>query len=519
MSGWSDPQKGGRAVGAALYPTLSALLSTAPKPGMRAAASDAPGSMLFEIGGKWGGSLGSVSQATLDALTAGDLAQLADGVTAKADGVSVALKAFAFGATASPAYLGRQIKLASLGDSTDYVYVPPASEVPGGNVCDLRALPATISGSANLTEIVSASVAAILSVDHGYTYVGDGGIPGQTSTAVLARGAGAYSSERKSIRDVLATNPDVVIMNGPTINAIQTLPEGSDHTTIDSEMARLEIILSQLQACPKVIVCGMYGFDNTGFTTARNEMIREMIVYSWGKLRAVCAKFPNATAVIPDGVVSNGGVWIDGMCGDSGPAYVHLSTKGGVAMAKTIHSVVSRFFKGASVGIELSDYPYAFANAVAGVPANCAVNTYGSGSAITSKTIVDGKLRVTFNSAGVNSGILLRLNTIQAIISGLTSGASIQMTSKVERVGGGEFVYSPGIYLYENTNTYRRASTYPEYKCADYVNHSTRKLKLDRAGSAIGTSSFAQLIVFPESAGTYTVDFYPPRLLSVVADT
>ena len=58
MSGWSDPQKGGRAVGAALYPTLSSLLSTAPQPGMRATASDAPGAMLFEIGGKWGGDFG-----------------------------------------------------------------------------------------------------------------------------------------------------------------------------------------------------------------------------------------------------------------------------------------------------------------------------------------------------------------------------------------------------------------------------------------------------------------------------
>ena len=53
------------------FETLSSLLSTAPQPGMRATASDAPGSMLYEVGGKWGGDLGSVSQATLDSLTAG----------------------------------------------------------------------------------------------------------------------------------------------------------------------------------------------------------------------------------------------------------------------------------------------------------------------------------------------------------------------------------------------------------------------------------------------------------------
>lgn len=44
--------------GAIRYPTLSSLLSTAPQPGMRATALDAPGSMLFEVDGKWGGSLG-----------------------------------------------------------------------------------------------------------------------------------------------------------------------------------------------------------------------------------------------------------------------------------------------------------------------------------------------------------------------------------------------------------------------------------------------------------------------------
>ena len=86
MSGWSDPQKGGRAVGAALYPTLSSLLASTPQPGMRATASDAPGSMLFDVGGKWGGSLGYVSQATLDALTADALAMLVDGVTVTISG-------------------------------------------------------------------------------------------------------------------------------------------------------------------------------------------------------------------------------------------------------------------------------------------------------------------------------------------------------------------------------------------------------------------------------------------------
>ena len=122
MSGWSDPQKGGRAVGAALYPTLSSLLSTAPQPGMRATASDAPGSMLYEVGGKWGGDLGSVSQATMDALTAGELALLADGVTAVVCGYTRQI--------AGGAWLAPQ-RYRALSGVASYLYFPGAGPLSG----------------------------------------------------------------------------------------------------------------------------------------------------------------------------------------------------------------------------------------------------------------------------------------------------------------------------------------------------------------------------------------------------
>lgn len=47
--------------GAFPFETLSSLLASSPQPGMRATALDAPGSMLYEVGGKWGGDLGLVS--------------------------------------------------------------------------------------------------------------------------------------------------------------------------------------------------------------------------------------------------------------------------------------------------------------------------------------------------------------------------------------------------------------------------------------------------------------------------
>lgn len=65
----------------ATFTTLTSLLSTAPQPGMRATALDAPGSMLYEVGGKWGGDLGVF--ANMPALNAISTALIADGTSAK----------------------------------------------------------------------------------------------------------------------------------------------------------------------------------------------------------------------------------------------------------------------------------------------------------------------------------------------------------------------------------------------------------------------------------------------------
>ena len=63
------------------FETLSSLLSTAPQPGMRAAALDAPGSMLYEVGGKWGGSFGYVTASQVAKLQAA-IASIAIGTEA-----------------------------------------------------------------------------------------------------------------------------------------------------------------------------------------------------------------------------------------------------------------------------------------------------------------------------------------------------------------------------------------------------------------------------------------------------
>ena len=70
------------------FETLSSLLSTAPQPGMRATASDAPGSMLFEIGGKWGGDFGHVTALQVVALQAA-IASIAIGAEAEVPNAAV----------------------------------------------------------------------------------------------------------------------------------------------------------------------------------------------------------------------------------------------------------------------------------------------------------------------------------------------------------------------------------------------------------------------------------------------
>lgn len=368
----------------------------------------------------------------------------------------------------------------------------------------------TIPASGTLSELNAVAVGALSALRGYYKFVADGGIPGQTSSDVLARSAATYSIDRKSIRDVLATNPDVVIINGPTINAIQNLPEGSDNTVIDAEIANLNNIIGQLSTVPYVIIVGMYGFNNTAFTQSRNDMIRGMIVYSWGKLNELTSQHRNVEALVPSGITcDDSAAWLPGMCGDAGPSYVHLSPLGGMAMAGVLDMYIASRFVGNQNGEVLSDYQKDFANASSGVPANCSLATYGTGSTIISKTIVDGKLRVVFSSSGVNSGIILRANNIASVISSLSSGDKFSIGANVESSNNTQFAFSVGTYLYDTTNTFRRSSVYPEFRSLGNAEFLSRTMKLDRAGSAIGSSSWVQIIIFPYEAGTYTVDISP----------
>ena len=81
--GYADSESG-----AIRYPTLSSLLSTAPQPGMRATALDAPGSMLYEVGGKWGGNFGRVTALQVAALQAA-IASIAIGAEAEVPNAAV----------------------------------------------------------------------------------------------------------------------------------------------------------------------------------------------------------------------------------------------------------------------------------------------------------------------------------------------------------------------------------------------------------------------------------------------
>ena len=109
------------------FTTLSLLLSTAPKPGMRATAVDAPGSMLFEVGGKWGGYAGVF--ADLLTLTAAMLA-LAPGST----GTTAAGVAYIVTASGAIAAIGGG------GSTSSTVYdVVVFGATPGGIMAAIRA--------------------------------------------------------------------------------------------------------------------------------------------------------------------------------------------------------------------------------------------------------------------------------------------------------------------------------------------------------------------------------------------
>lgn len=108
-----------------------------------------------------------------------------------------------------PHRLGRAIRLAAFGDSTgDFINNPTRTD------CEIP----SVGAIAGVVSQTWDGAKATLLGRGPYLHVAAGGISGQTFTAMRARSAASYSAGRKSLEDVCAKMPDVILWHAGTIN-------------------------------------------------------------------------------------------------------------------------------------------------------------------------------------------------------------------------------------------------------------------------------------------------------------
>lgn len=189
--------------------------------------------------------------------------------------------------------------------------------------------------------------------------VANGGVSGETTTALLARDAAAAGVTRQAITDVLALNPDVVMVQGGcSINDFATVTtSGAVTTAVATALTNITEAMNRILASGvPVIFTGIYGYSGDGVMYAgTGSLIRSALLQHNANLLALAAANPTMVKYVdPVGAVSDAsgnlitGTYIDvPATPDTG---VHLNAKGQYLMApRTADALAALFGKSANV--------------------------------------------------------------------------------------------------------------------------------------------------------------------------
>lgn len=140
--------------------------------------------------------------------------------------------------------------------------------------------------------------------------VANGGVSGKTTTDLLARDAAAAGVTRQAITDVLALNPDVVLIQGGcSINDFSAVTtSGAVTTAVATALTNITEALARIMASGvPVILTGIYGYSGDGVMySGTGSLIRSALVQHNANLKALAAANPSMIRYAdPVGVVSD----------------------------------------------------------------------------------------------------------------------------------------------------------------------------------------------------------------------
>lgn len=187
--------------------------------------------------------------------------------------------------------------------------------------------------------------------------VANGGISGETTTQLLARDAATAGVTRQAITDVLALNPDVVIIQGGcSINDFANVTTSGQVTTaVATALANItEALTRLLSSGVPVILTGIFGYSGDGVMYAgTGSLIRSALLQHNANLRTLAAANPAIVKYVdPVGAVSDAdgnlivGTYINVPA--TPDAGVHLNAAGQYLMAPRTAAALKALFGGST---------------------------------------------------------------------------------------------------------------------------------------------------------------------------
>lgn len=164
------------------------------------------------------------------------------------------------------------LKVATFGDST-----ATPSSITGSETTDQRVFNPAL-GSATTSRFRLQTRDLLFCYYPAARLVAIGGISGQTTTQMLARDALSPSTTRRAMCDLVALDPDIVLLRGGSINDVYTsINATSTDADIEALISRhMQIVDSLVSLGFRVLDEGIYGMNDLDTDTARRQ--REAVV-------------------------------------------------------------------------------------------------------------------------------------------------------------------------------------------------------------------------------------------------
>lgn len=229
------------------------------------------------------------------------------------------------------------IKIATFGDST-------ANIGSTGGPHDVRSLTAPFPASGATVLPFNVMEKLALAYRMPVQIVGNGGVSGNTTTAMLARDLAASSSSRKATADIVALEPDVILARCGSINDLLTVTSGTLAATVEAVAGRHRALIARLTAGGATVFDeGIAGFTNGSVNTATDQAATRSAIVQLNAIYATDAAASGARVVFIDPVgltCDASGAYLPGVSTDG----THLNPVGALAVGIAEEVLIKRLF-------------------------------------------------------------------------------------------------------------------------------------------------------------------------------